>query len=99
MLTREEVYKIIDREREYQDRSYAPLEKLSSGLARNMRDLDVAPGILMIEGYTEKARKAWIDTQVDNLPALKQVAKIAAIAVRILERAGGTSELLKTGLR
>lgn len=99
MLTRAEVYAIIDGERTYQDVNYDPDFVTSSGLTRRQRDLEAAPGILMIGEYVAKARNAWTSTKGNQLPALQQVAKIAAIAVRILERAGGSQELLQSGLR
>lgn len=99
MLSRGEVYNIINAERDYQDTTYNPDEVTSSGLTRRERDLEVAPGILMIDEYVDKARAAWVGTKGDSIPALQQVAKIAAIAVRILERAGESHRLLQTGLR
>ena len=98
-LTREEVYYLIDNERSYQDRTYNPQQQVSSGLTREQRDKEVSPGILMLEAYARKASDAWVNTPVDNLPALRQVGKIAAIAVRILERAGESHQLLEKGLR
>lgn len=98
-MTREEVFGLIESEREYQDRNYDPDTKTTSGLTRRERDLDVAPGVLMLNAYTHKAAQIWIGTVGTNLPTLQQVAKIAAIAVRILERAGGSEALLEKGLR
>lgn len=99
MLSRGEVFNIINNERTYQDQTYRPDELLSSGQTRSARDLDVAPGILLLIEYGAKASIAWTGAKGSNLPALQVVAKIAAIAVRILERAGNSEELLKTGLR
>lgn len=99
MLTREEVFRLINFERAYQDKTYSPDEKTSTGLTRAQRDLEPAPGILMLEAYVRKATNAWVNTKGDNTPALQQVAKIAAIAVRILERSGGSEKLLEVGLR
>ena len=99
MLTREQVFELINKEREYQDRNYDPAYVLTSGQTRAQRDLEVSPGVLMLEAYSRKAADTWINTVGTNLPTLQQVAKIAAIAVRILERSGGSSELLEKGLR
>jgi hypothetical protein len=99
MLEREQVFAIIDSERAYQDLTYNPHEVLSSGQTRLQRDLDVAPGILMLLEYSDKAKAAWTGGKGSNLSALQQVAKIAAIATRILERAGGSEELIHKGLR
>lgn len=100
MLKREEVYFLINAERLYQDRNYDPNAVLSSGATRAERDLDVTPGLVLLDSYVRKAQDAWTDQKVGgSTPALQQVAKIAAIAVRILERAGGSEKLLTTGLR
>lgn len=98
-LTRNQVFCLLNEERKYQDRNYNPNEITSSGQTRIERDRDVAPGILMLNAYNHKAAQIWVNTVGDNLPALQQVAKIAAIAVRILERAGGSEQLLEKGLR
>lgn len=99
MLTREEVFRIIEAERAYQDRAYNGNEVLSSGVTRRQRDSDPAAGILMLECYVRKASDAWVNTKGFATPSLQQVAKIAAIAVRILERAGDSEKLLELGLR
>jgi hypothetical protein len=98
-LTRSDVYAIIDTERSYQDKTYNPSEVTSDGLTRAQRDLSVAPGIAMLEAYIRKASDAWVNTKGDSTPSLQQIAKIAAIAVRVLERAGGSEKLLSKGLR
>jgi hypothetical protein len=99
MLTFLEVEGLIETERRYQDRTYKPEEATSTGVTRAVRDLDPSTGILMLEAYVRKATDAWVNDRVSNTPALQQVAKIAAIAVRILERAGGSEKLLEVGLR
>lgn len=99
MLHRNQVFDLINKERNYQDTNYDPNFVLSSGQTREQRDLEVSPGVLMLEAYTRKAADAWVNTKGTNLSTLQQVAKIAAIAVRILERAGGSEELLTKGLR
>lgn len=98
MLTRPEVFSIIDEEREFQDRNYDPDEVVSSGLTRRDRDKEVSVGIAMLTAYIARAQQTWISVKGDNLPALQEVAKIASIAVRIMERAG-ESDRLKKGLR
>jgi len=99
MLNRTAVYNIINAERNYQDTTYSPDELLSSGVTRGQRDLDVTPGLTLLDAYTRKAQDAWVNRKGTDLPALQQIAKIAAIAVRILERAGGSEALLNEGLR
>jgi hypothetical protein len=100
MLTREEVYQIVETERAYQDKTYNPNALLSSGQTRGARDTDVTPGLVLLDSYVRKAQDAWTDQKTGgSLKSLQQVAKIAAIAVRILERAGDSDELLNVGLR
>lgn len=99
MLDRKDVFRIIDNERTYQDMTYDPRETLSSGQTRGHRDLDVAPGLTLLDAYVRKAQDAWVNKKANDLPALQQIAKIAAIAVRILERAGGSEVLINEGLR
>lgn len=98
MLTREEVFIIIDRERAYQDLNYNPkqTQPYPGSPTREQRDLNPAAGILLLDSYVRKAQEAWEKNH--SLLSLQQIAKIAAIAVRVLERAGGSEELLK-GLR
>ena len=100
-MTREQVFGLVDAERLYQDRAFNPELETSCGQTRRQRDLNPAPGVLMLEEYIEKARQAWIKPtlKADNIECLQNVAKVAAIAVRILERAGGSERLLRAGLR
>ena len=97
-MTRAEAYQVIDTERTYQDDTYNPAEKLSSGVTRQERDLDVTSHLVLLDEYVAKAKTAWL-AKGDNKPSLKQIAKVAAIAVRALERAGGSEALLTEGLR
>lgn len=97
-MNREQVFGIINTERDYQDVNYDPFEKLSSGQTRCVRDMDVTAHLTLLDIYVNKAKEAWL-AKGDNRPALKQIAKIAAIAVRSLERAGGADALLQEGLR
>lgn len=99
MLTRQQVYSLIDTEREYQDYNYQPNAVTSSGLTRRERDLEVGPGLTMLAAYVRKAEDSWVNVKGDSTPSLQQIAKLAAIAIRILERAGGSEALLAKGLR
>lgn len=100
MLTREQVFGIINTEREFQDTNFDPNKVTSSGLTREQRDKECAVGLLMLEAYCRKASDAWVNDRAGNsVSSLQQIAKIAAIAVRILERAGESHELLTSGLR
>ncbi len=98
-MQRQDVYRVIDRERAYQDATYSPNEILSGGLGptRGQRDADVTAHLVMLDIYLSKAKEAW-NVKGDNRPALKQIAKIAAIAVRALEQAIGAESTLE-GLR
>jgi|SRR5688572_306036 len=98
-MTREQIFGIIEKEREYQDRNYSPDEALSGGVGptRRERDRDVTSHLVLLDLYIQKAKEDW-NVKGDNRPALKQIAKIAAIAVRAMERAAGSDALLE-GLR
>ena len=98
-MKRSDIYQVIDKEREYQDGFYKPDEKLSNGLGptRAERDRDVTPHLVLLDLYINKAKEDW-NVKGDNRPALKQIAKIAAIAVRALERAAG-GDCIMQGLR
>lgn len=99
-MERGHVYFLIDGERRYQDTTYDPNKFVDDKLNITVGDLDKDPGrgILLLDAYVRKAEFAWAE-QEGNIPALQYVAKIAAIAVRILERAEGSDKLLTTGLR
>lgn len=100
MLSQTEALEIIIAERLYQDKTYNPDKVLSSGLTRQQRDLDVTSHLTMLDTYLRKAQDAWTTTtNGESLPSLQQIAKIAAIALRALERAGGSEQLLVSGLR
>jgi hypothetical protein len=98
MMTREQAIGIVNIERAYQDRTYNPNEELSSGRTRADRDKDVTSHLVLLQIYVDKAMVDW-NVAGDNRPSLKQIVKIAAIAVRALERAGGSEALLAEGLR
>lgn len=100
MLNQDQVFSIISKEREYQDKAYNPTEKLSRGLGptRADRDKDVTAHLVLLDLYLAKAKEAW-NVKGDNVPALQQLAKLAAIAVRALERSAASEVLLSEGLR
>jgi hypothetical protein len=100
MMTREDVYGLIDKERQYQDSTYQPDKVLTSGATRSQRDLDVTSHLTLLDYYVRSAQDAWTTMKTgDDIRALQQIAKVAAIAVRALERAGGSQRLLTSGLR
>ena len=85
---RDDVYRVIDGERAYQD--------AQRGTAKTDRPLPhpVAAELLMLERYIGHARTAWVDNPGD-LDALHQVRKVAAIAVRCLEVHGAPKRSIK----
>jgi len=85
-MTREQVWIVVDRERDYQNQKYPS------------KDADVSYGILLLQEYLDGARynKVHSDFQFHSL---QEIAKVAAIAVSILENADGSEELLTKGLR
>jgi hypothetical protein len=97
-VTREQAFQLISEERNYQDKTYTPDKTLESGLTRLERDKEVTPHIVLLESYVEKAREAWVPGGGQKA-SLQQIAKVAAIAVRALERAAGADALLTEGLR
>lgn len=100
MLTRAQAIDIVNAEREYQDFNYQPDKVLSSGVTRQQRDLDVTSHITLLHAYVLKAQDEWVSMKSgDDIGALQQIGKIAAIAVRALERAGNSERLLVEGLR
>lgn len=80
-MERQEVYKLIDGERNYQDNL--------SELAR-YRQKTVAEELVIIERYTRKALDAWTDNPGDEA-ALDVVRKIAATCIRCMEVHGAPS--------
>lgn len=98
MMSKFQAVELVLQERKYQDRTYSPDQVMSSGLSREWRDKDVTPHLVLLDGYVKKAMAEWI-VPGSNKASLKQIAKIAAIAIRALERCGGSEELLEEGLR
>jgi hypothetical protein len=98
-MERTKVFEIIEKERTYQDQTYKPSEVLGgSGLTRGERDRDVTAHMVLLDLYVNKAKEAW-NVKGDNRPALQQIAKIAAIATRAIERAANDDYLVTHGLR
>lgn len=88
MLTQEQVVTIIQTERQYQEATWPSHE----GHAHSEHAL------ILLEIYLEEMRKAWKTSQ-NEVPVVKVLAKIAAIAVRGLERIDGSEVLLSEPLR
>jgi hypothetical protein len=97
VLTKHQVVNLILQEREYQDRKFRADEVLQSGISRLQRDQDVTPHLVLLDSYIRKAKDTWTNGG-GSIESLKEIAKIAAIAFRALERVGGGTVLLQ-GLR
>lgn len=76
MPSREEVYKLIDGERKYQD---------NVGGAK--RVLPIEGEMILLRTYLQKAEKAYTETFGDptELPTMDVIRKIAGICVRCME--------------
>lgn len=82
MTTREEIYKIIDSERDYQNFQW-------SGHYH-----EVGAYLTMIRYYLSDAEKAWTKNNGDE-PALDVIRKIAGIAVACMEEHGSKPRLIE----
>lgn len=92
IMTRKEVYELIDSERDYQDNYVTP------GFAANMKPndpefeklgepYDVAEEVLMIQSYASALPNLFTQNSGYN-PTLVAVRKIAALCVRCMEYHG-----------
>lgn len=79
---REEAYRAIDSERDYQDKMWFETGSSGHGL------LSIGEEILLIEEYAAKAREAWSKERYPEKTALDIVRKIAGIAVHCMEDHG-----------
>jgi len=78
-MNREDVYFLIDEEREYQD-TLGP-ERVDG------HQHSVAEELLLLQAYVQDAANAWVGMPGDSF-VLDEMPKIAAIAVRCLENYG-----------
>lgn len=85
-MTRTEVYKLIDGERDYQDKTW-PVEAYGKG-----NNVSASPEgfLLVIEKLLADARTAWVTTPLpkDSEEAMKFIRKIGGTAVRAMEQHG-----------
>lgn len=82
-MTRQEVYKLIDGEREYQDSFIAnPKNNRSEGVPHQ-----VAGYIVMLNHYVQKLNEEWTGISGTDA-ALHVIRKIAGIAVHCMEDHG-----------
>lgn len=82
MLTRPEVYKIIDGERDYQDSLGPDRREVLTEQTHSVGEY-----LTMLRAYMNKADAAWTDNAGDSV-ALHVIRKIAAISVRCMEDNG-----------
>lgn len=82
MTSREDVYKAIDTERDYQNQIWS-----ESG-ANDDGKLTIGEQILLIEEYASKARASWSQEKHPEIGALNIIRKIAGIAVHCMEDHG-----------
>lgn len=77
-MTREEVYRVIDGERKYQDWKWGSIED---------RPHEVGAWIALMENLLEDARRAWGCSRSD-MPALDELRKLVAVGVACMEQHG-----------
>lgn len=80
--TRQEVYKVLDGERDYQD-SYTKDKNYDDNHS-------TAEHLVLLRTYLSKAEESWCHNHGDQ-EALRQIRKIAGIAVRCMEENGAIS--------
>jgi len=78
-MKRKDVYKLIDGERDYQDQ--LPPNRTSGG------DHTVGDYLVMLNSYLHEANHAWT-MNAGDIPALDNIRKIGAIAIRCMEDHG-----------
>jgi hypothetical protein len=78
-LTREEVYKLIDGERDYQEKQSKKWDHQGIPTAE--------AEILMMEEYMAKVRTAWVN-HYDEETSLDMIRKVVGMGVRCLENYG-----------
>lgn len=95
--SRDEVYKAIDSERDYQDSQW-PNGQLQ-GEAPNANPLKIGEFVLLMSEYVDRARHSWSTEKAPELETLNFVRKVAGIAVNCMEQHGApkriTDALLK----
>lgn len=78
-LTRSDIYKIIDEEREYQD-------KMHPDTKHHAATSSMPAHLLIMEQYLLAARAGWVNYRgVATAEALDQLRKVVALGVRCME--------------
>lgn len=83
-LTRNEVYKAIDSERDYQDKKG---KDLGWGHGQGAQNHSVGDYITMLQAYTNKLHETYVSSVGDE-QSLECIRKIAGIAVSCMEKHG-----------
>jgi hypothetical protein len=82
-MNREDVYKLIDTERAYQDRIWQDQENPGQP-----NPLSIGEVVLLIEEYTAKARAQWTIEKKPEVDTMDIIRKIAGVTVRAMEQHG-----------
>ena len=86
-MKREEVYKLIDGEREYQDRRWCAGDVIRME-GNEPNPLTVGEFVLLMEGILAEAKSTWIQEGKPNINTTVFVRKIAGVAVNCMEQHG-----------
>jgi hypothetical protein len=93
-MDRKDIFEVINRERDYEDGLWPRDDHEAVGQYKW-----VAPHMLLLEEYVGGMRTKWKNSR-DELDCVREIAKIAAIAVRALEEVKYPAfNLLESGLR
>ena len=79
---REEVYRVVDGERAFQDAHW------QHGASPEEPVLSIGEELLLLEEYLHRAREEWTAEAATEYRTLHMIRKIAAIAVRCMEHHG-----------
>ncbi len=86
MTPREDVYRALDSERDYQDDKFANIEYPHTGMRREAIDRSLDEFILYIKQYSDEAGA--LTTHENEDEALNFVRKVGALCVGCMEKHG-----------
>lgn len=84
-MEREDIYKLIDGERDYQEEMG---KKYAWGEGKGAANHPVGEFLLMLQEYTRRAIVEWHQPKDGNEAALHMVRKVAGLAVACMEKHG-----------
>jgi len=87
-VTRNDVYKAIDTERDYQAQVISTDPSICKVIPKSVGDY-----LTMMQGYMNRTFETWVST-AGNEPTLHFIRKVAAIAVKCMEQHGAPSRSL-----